>query len=239
MEKYFEKKLNLELDKFKAILGKSYSEDIWKLFKLIYIFNILTEWFLSIKINYLTERYDNLKLENYIFTLKSSLVNSLKISLLSLEHELYLDFRNILESLLKYFYFLENPMRYVIYNDDNYLSFSNDLIEYFKKHPNFNAHKDLFASQNLWEIKCLYKEISGKIHDPVISKIKITNFLTEIQYDEKIIKSALDVFGRMIKELIWFSVIFNKNTVNSLSLESRDLILSFMNDKKFWILIGK
>lgn len=230
--KYYERRYKLEEEEFLRLIKEWNKTDIKKIFWLVYILNLLCDWYLWIRNDYLTKRYENLPIENYILSTKSSLISSLKILLLSLEHELYLDYRNILESLIKYFYFLENPMKYVLYKDDNYLKFSEDLIWYFNKHPLYDN------SSVPWSIKGLYHEISGKIHDPVISKIKITNFLNEIHYDEKIIKSALTIFERMVKELIWFSVIFNKNTVNGLSLESRDLIISFMHDKKFWTYIG-
>jgi len=227
--KYYERKLNLELDKFKIILWDKYNKDVWNLFKLVYAFSLLADWLISIKELYLTKKYDNLKIEHYIITIKSSLINSLKIALLSLEHELYLDYRNILESLLKYFYFLENPMKYVIYNWDNYISFSNDLIEYFKKHPYFKP----YVSTNLWEIKKIYWEISEKLHDPILSKIKNTNFLNEIEYDANIISWWLKMFEKMFKKLVFFSAIFNKNIINDLPNESRDLIISIMKDKDF------
>lgn len=232
--KYYEKKLNLELDKFESLLSISDKKDISRLFKLVYWFNLYLDGLLIIQEEYLPYRFSKIGLEKYVKTTKSSLISSLKIILLSLEHELYLDYRNILESILKYFYFLENPMKFVIYNDDNYLQFTKDLMVYFEKHPYFKTENSKIL---LWEIKWLYHTISWKIHDPAMMKIKTTNFLNDIDYDKEIVKSWLDIFEKVLKKLFLFSAIFNKNIFNNLSSESRDLIISLMKDKDFNVII--
>lgn len=138
--------------------------------------------------------------------------------------------RGIIENTLRYVYFLDHPVEFVVMNRDKkwYLEIK-DLIEYAKKHPDYIISEQKFDA--IGRMTALYSELSGGVHGRKVSDLEMRAALSHLAFDKTAAAKEAAALERVVEACNFMLAIFHREQLRRFSEADRRIILQSMSKK--------
>jgi len=142
--------------------------------------------------------------------------------------------RDILENTLKFIYYFDHPIEFILLEDKNknYISFE-DLIRYVCEHPELKHHSEKL--QLLSRIKTKYSELSKYIHSKDCNYMQLIKYLKQIKFNKIICDKFLVEFKQIHSTIMTLLILFLYEKYSLLSIPDRRFILNSISkaDKRY------
>lgn len=142
--------------------------------------------------------------------------------------------RDILENTLKFIYYYDHPVEFILLEDKNknYI-FVEDLVRYVCEHPKIKHHSE--ELQLLSRSKTKYSELSKYIHSKDGNYMQLIKYLKQIKFSKIFCAKFLIEFKQIHSIITTLLILFLNEKYSLLSIPDRRFILNSVSkaDKKY------
>jgi hypothetical protein len=170
----------------------------------------------------------------FLSEIHSDYLQSISLVLKGYEKLAMILLRDILENTLKFIYYYDHPIEFVLLEDKNKnFIFIDDLVRYVCEHPEISHHSEKL--QLLSRVKTNYAKLSKHIHSKDSNYMQLIKYLKQIKFSKTFCDKYLVEFKQIHSTIMILLILFLYKKYSLLSISDRRFILNSILkvDKKY------